>query len=136
MTTKTNRPSENRTQRKAKPPINGRGDVLTLSNLDPNYQYRVFNDKGTRIAAHKNYGWEVVSSNEVTIGTRNPVSAGDVASVTVDSSEGTQGVVMRIHKDWYDEDQVAKQTAITETEQLITKSGNEDGNYGKVSIDR
>ena len=133
---RTNRPEENRTERKKRPPINGKGDVLSLSGLDDNYQYRVFNDKGTRIAQHQDYGWEVVAADDVTIGTRNDVStAGTAAAVTVDSNDGTQGIVMRIRKDWYDEDQTAKQAKIAETEKAITGENNENGNYGKVSIE-
>ena len=136
---KTNRPDTDRTKtRKKRPPINGRGDVLTLEVSDKDkeeYVYRVFNDKGTRIAQHKQYGWEPCSTDDVTIGTRNTVGAGDIASVTVDSSDGTQGIVMRIRKDWYDEDQKAKQDAIAKTEEQITGESETDGNYGKVSIE-
>ena len=133
---KTNRPDlDRKTQIRKRPPINGRGDVLTLSDLDSEYMYRVFNDKGTRIAQHKDYGWETVSADDVTIGTRNAVHAGGIATVTVDSSDGTKGVVMRIRKDWYDEDQKAKQDAIAKTEEQIVGESNNDGNYGKVSIE-
>lgn len=133
---KTNRPNDDRTvTRKKRPPVNGRGDVLTLSGMDDDYQYRVFNDKGTRIAQHREYGWEPVSVDDVTIGTRNAIHAGEAATVTVDSRDGTQGVVMRIRKDWYDEDQKAKQDAIAETEKQITGESDKDGNYGKVSIE-
>ena len=140
MPSKTNRPGTDRTkQRRKRPPVNGRGDVLTLSynNEDDaeEYIYRIFNDKGTRIAQHKQYGWEPVTADDVTIGTRNEVGAGDIASVTVDSRDGTQGVVMRIPKDWYNEDQVAKQQKIDDTEKQITGESENDGNYGKVSIE-
>lgn len=136
---KLNRPSTDRTKtRKKRPPINGRGDVLSLEVNDKDkeeYQYRVFNDKGTRVAQYQQYGWELCSTDDVTIGTRNTVKAGNVASVTVDSSDGTQGVVMRIRKDWYEEDQKAKADAIDKTESLITGESEKDGNYGKVSIE-
>lgn len=137
--TKTNRPNADRKkQTRVRPPVNGRGDVLTLdvkSNDKEDYVYRVFNDKGTRIARYKQYGWEPCSVDEVTIGTRNTIGAGDVASVTVDSSDGTQGIVMKIRKDWYDEDQKAKANAIDKTERAITGESENEGNYGKVSID-
>ena len=45
--------------RKKRPPINGRGDVLTLSGQEDGYVYRTFNDSGTRIAQFKEYGWEL-----------------------------------------------------------------------------
>lgn len=137
---KTNRPSTDRKkQTRKRPPINGRGDVLTLSHEDKadaeDYVYRTFNDKGTRIAQHQQYGWEVCTKDQVTIGTRNTVKAGDIASVTVDTTDGTQGIVMRIRKDWYEEDQKAKQDAIAKTEEQITGESEKDGNYGKVSIE-
>lgn len=137
---KANRPTEDRTTRRKRPPINGRGDVLTLTNISDedreNYVYRIFNDKGTRIAQHKEYGWETVDTGDVTIGTRNDVKAGSVASVTVDSSNGTQGIVMRIPKDWYEEDQKAKQDAIDEVEKQITGQSDKDGSYGKIDISK
>lgn len=133
---KTDRPDSDRTKtRKKRPPVNGRGDVLTLSDTDDNYVYRVFNDVGTRVAQHKQYGWEVCTEDDVTIGTRNAVQPGKAAQVTVDSRDGTQGIVMRIPKDWYDEDQVAKQEVIDKTEKQILGENEKDGNYGKVSIE-
>ena len=132
-----NRPKDNRAKtRKKRPPVNGRGDVLKLSGMEDGYVYRTFNDVGTRIAQFKEYGWETVSSDDITIGTRNNVKAGEIASVTVDSSNGTQGIIMRIPKEWYDEDQKAKQDAIAVTEEQITGESEKDGNYGKVSIER
>jgi len=140
FTKKTDRPGTDRTkQTRTRPPVNGRGDVLKLSHKNEKdsseYVYRVFNDKGTRIEQHKQYGWEPCTKDQVVIGTRNVVGSGDLASVTVDSTDGTQGIVMRIRKDWYDEDQKAKQDAISETEKQITGESEKDGNYGKVSIE-
>jgi len=134
MATNRKEVQEKRT-RKKRPPINGRGDVLTLGGMEDGYMYRVFNDKGTRIAQHKEYGWETVSSEDITIGTRNAVTSGSVASVTVDSSDGTQGLVMRIPIEWYEEDQRAKAKAISKTEESISGESDKDGNYGKVSIE-
>ena len=136
MTSKTNRPALDRTAKRLKrPPVNGKGDVLTLSGQDDRYVYRIFNDKGTRIATHKDYGWEPCSKDDIEIGTKNALHAGDLATVTVDSSTGEKGLVMRLRKDWYDEDQKAKQDAIDETEKSITGESEKDGNYGKVSIE-
>jgi hypothetical protein len=46
---------------------------------------------------------------------------------------------MRIHKDWYDEDQAAKQASITENEQGMThkipvNQPDNQGRYGDVDI--
>lgn len=134
--TTTKRPDkDNRAERTRRPPVNGKGDILKVEGKDPNRVYRIFNDTGTRLQQQVEYGWDIVSSEEVKIGTRSDVGAGTRASITVDRTEGTQGVVMSIPKEWYEEDQRAKQDKIDEKESQLFKQDETQGNYGKVSND-
>lgn len=131
---RTNRPEKDRKERKMRPPINGKGDIMSVTNKEDGYTYYIFNDKGTRLSQYQDYGWEVVSSDDVKVGSRSANVAGTTAQMTVDSSDGTQGVVMRIPTEWYEDDKKVRQDRISEKEAAITGEQN-DGTYGKVSID-
>lgn len=115
------RETATRVSRPKRTPINGR-NVLTVTGKDPNYVYRIVNDVGDRIALFK-AGYELVDSDSVKVGDRrvNVASAeGSKAQVSVDR-EGTKAFVMRIPKEWYEEDQKAKQSQVDELEQSIKK---------------
>lgn len=111
-------------------------NVLTVNGKDENFVYRVVNDEGDRVSSFEEAGYEVVSSDSVTVGDRriNKASAeGSVAQVSVGG--GVKAVVMRIPKDWYEEDQDAKQRHIAETE-AATQADALKGHYGKFEIER
>lgn len=111
-------------------------NVLTVGGKDPAYEYRIVNDTGDRVEQFKAAGYEVVSAKDVTVGDRrvNAASAeGSAALVSVGG--GTKGVVMRINKDWYAEDQARKQEDIARTE-ASTKADALNGTYGKLEISR
>ena len=116
------RETATRVSRPQRTPITGR-NVLTVTGKDPNYVYRIVNDVGDRIALFKEAGYELVDSDSVKVGDRrvNVASAeGSKAQVSVDR-EGTKAFVMRIPKEWYEEDQKAKQSQVDELEQSIKK---------------
>lgn len=111
-------------------------NVLTVGNKDANYEYRIVNDEGDRVEQFKAAGYDVVSASDVTIGDRriNAASAeGTAAQVSVGS--GQKAIVMRIKKEWYDEDQLAKARNVDATESA-TKSDALNGNYGKLDVHR
>lgn len=111
-------------------------NVLTVGGKDPGYEYRIVNDTGDRVEQFKSAGYEVVSAKEVTVGDRrvNAASAeGSFAQVSVGS--GTKAVVMRIKKEWYEEDQTRKQDDVDRTE-ASTKADALKGTYGKLEISR
>lgn len=135
MATKTSRPTENRAQRRERPSVTGGDDIIGVSNKDPNYVYRVFNDKGSRIAQKQRQGWEPVATGDVHVNTTNAVKPGEVASMVVDNQTGMEGVVMRIPKEYYEEDQKAKQDFVDERETALRNQSKKQGNYGKVSIE-
>lgn len=114
----------------------GTRNVLTVSGKDPNYVYRIVNDTGDRVEQFKAAGYETVSATEVQIGDRRVNAAtpeGSIAQCSVGG--GMKGVVMRIPKEWYDEDQAAKQNDVAKSEET-TRSDALKGTYGKFDIER
>lgn len=114
----------------------GARNVLTVGGKDPNYEYRIVNDEGDRVEQFKAAGYDVVSASDVTVGDRriNKATAeGTVAQVSV--GNGIKAVVMRINKEWYDEDQKSKLQSVADTE-AATKSEALKGNYGDLKINR
>ena len=117
--------------------INGTRNVLTVSGKDPAFEYRVVNDEGDRISQFQEMGYEVVIDSNVTVGDRriaNPTKEGSPIQVSV--GNGTKALVMRIRKDWYDEDQAAKSKRIDETEKGLLKDAKNGSDYGKIAVGR
>lgn len=113
-----------------------RKNILTVSGKEPGYVYRVVNDTEDRVADLTEQGYEVVSSNKVSVGDKRVSKAtpeGSVMSVSVGG--GKKGIIMRIRQDYYDEDQKAKQDYVAETERA-TKQKALDGTYGKLETRR
>lgn len=115
--------------RPTRTPVGVRGR-LNVRNKDPNYEYRIVNDENGRVAIFEDAGYEVVTGGE-TIGDSRlsqPNKEGSVVSTHVGA--GVKGVLMRIPKDWYQEDQQAKRAFINEKEATITNK--QDGGYGRI----
>lgn len=114
----------------------GKRNVLTLTGQDPNFNYRIVNDQGDRIQRFVDAGYELVPASDVQVGDKRVNQAtpeGSHAQVSVGGGE--KAFVMRIRKDWYDEDQKAKQAEVDAVESS-TKQKALDGTYGKLEITR
>jgi hypothetical protein len=115
-------------------PVNGKRNVLTVQGKDPNYEYRIVNDTGDRVALMQERGYEIVSDSTVKVGDRrvaNPTQEGSPVMASVGG--GTKAYLMRIKKEWYQEDQEEKARAVAETEQSMKRDAKE-GMYGKLEI--
>ena len=122
----TNRP----TRRHSDEPRN----TLTFDNRDPNYVYRVFNDTDGRIQHYEEVGYEVVQE-AAQLGDPTADSAAAVGSaVSKPVGGGVTGVLMRIKKEWYDEDQARKQKRVDASEETLRQAPKADGRYGSVKI--
>lgn len=111
---------------------------LRVKNPDPNYVYRIVNDKEDRVEIMKELGYEVVLQSDVKVGDRRVDVGGALGSAaTLPVGGGIQGVVMRIPKEWYEESQQEKRAEIARIEETI-KPKNLDGTvYGsKLEITR
>jgi len=111
-------------------------NILTVKGQDPNYHYRIVNDTGDRIQNFIEAGYEIVKADEVTVGDKRvnkATAAGSNAEVSVGGGE--KGFVMRIKKEWYEEDHKAKQAEVDATESSIRQKAL-DGTYGELKISR
>lgn len=116
-------------------PIGAR-NVLKVTGKDPDFEYRIVNDEGDRVEQFRAAGYETVSAATHQIGDRRinaPTTEGSIATASVGG--GTKAVLMRIPKEWYEEDQKAKQDAINELE-AATREDALKGTYGKFDIER
>jgi len=123
-----------RTGRVTRASINGVRNVLTVSGKDPDYVYRVVNDDGDRVAQMQERGYEVVTDNNVSVGERrvaNPTQEGSPVMASVGG--GKKAYVMRIRKDWHQEDQDAKAAHVAKTEGAMQAAAQE-GMYGKLEL--
>ena len=108
---------------------------LTLKGTDPAYVYRIVADTSDNIARLQERGYEHVLADKVTVGDRRvnqPVGQGEYATQSLGA--GVQGYVMRIKKEWYEEDQALKRSEVKKTQDTIKRVDKKDGDYGRIKI--
>ena len=111
-------------------------NILTVKGKDPNYEYRIVNDVEDRITQFQEAGYEVVQSESVDVGDKRAASGTSIGSAkTLSVGQGTKAYVMRIKKEWYEEDQRAKLKQVDLQEASIKQKAL-DGNYGKIEVSR
>lgn len=122
-------------ERPKRVPVVGRSR-LAVRNQDPNYVYRVVNanleSDPDRVTNLQEQGYEIVPQ-KVTGGVGDkrvdsPSALGSANLISV--GQGTKAVVMRIPREWYNDDQAAKQAEIDAVEQ----SAHKNADYGKMEI--
>ena len=114
----------------------GRRNILSVKGKEAGYEYRIVNDEYDRIDAFKEAGWEVVSNSDVSVGDKrvgNSTTPGSAAQVNVGG--GNKAVVMRIKKEWYDEDQAAKQAQSRELEKSTRQDARNGADYGDIKYE-
>jgi len=122
----TNRPDRSKATRV---PLGNRAR-LSFNNLEEGYVYRVINDVDDRIKRAEAAGYEFVES-ESSLGDARVADASKMgAKVSKPVGGGMTGYLMRIKKDWYDEDQQNKQKQIDSTESAM-KPDNKQNQYGE-----
>jgi hypothetical protein len=116
----------------------GKRNVLTIQakDKDPNYSYRIVNDKDGRINMFRDAGWEVVEKpGGLQVGDPDIGTAGQVGSiVTKPVGGGMVGYLMRIPKEFYKEDQKAKANKIDEGEAGLKLEETKKGRYGSAGV--
>lgn len=119
-------------------PAAGLRDKLSVYDKDPNYHYRwVRNDEG-RIRWFQERGYEVVTK-EHEVGDKVVDQGSQLGSAVTKFGGGTVTLVlMRILREWFDEDQAAKEDAIAATEATMKRPGGDlgQGAYGRVDLSR
>lgn len=122
-------------ERTRRAPIAGARNVLRVEGKDPAYEYRIVNDTGDRIAQFEGQGYEIVSDRTVKVGDRrvaNPTAEGSPVQISVGG--GNKAYLMRIKKEWYEEDQQAKQAHVNESEAAMKQDAAKSADYGKLQI--
>lgn len=127
-----------RVTRTSRTPISGRRNVLSMRGGDTeNYKYRIVNDVGDRVADFESRGYEIVTDQGIMIGDRrvsNPTTEGSPVKVSVGG--GVQAYLMRQKKEYYDEDQAAKQKHVDETEGAIKSQARKAADFGKLDFQK
>jgi hypothetical protein len=114
----------------------GTRNVLTVAGKDPNYEYRIINDSGDRVQEFLDAGYELVDKDSVRVGDKRVNSASSEGSVSqISVGQGQKAYVVRIKREWFEEDQARKQARVNEMENA-TKAKALDGTYGKLEITR
>lgn len=115
----------------------GTRQVLSVEGKDPNYVYRVVNDTGSRIDTLMERGYELVDAADVKVGDARvgrSTPTGTTAEVNVGG--GMKAQVMRIRKEYYDEDQADKQALNDKMEQAMRETAKRDGLEGDIKLSR
>lgn len=129
--------SEATSVRPARVPVGNR-PKLAVVGKNPNFEYRWVNDTPGRIALFKQGGWELCTNDEVDVGNfRAEESSGEgsLACQIVDGGNGQKAYVMKIKKEWFQEDQQHNEREVARNEESLRPNLN-DGEYGKIVIDR
>jgi hypothetical protein len=114
----------------------GQRNILTVKGKDPNYVYRVVNDVDDRVAQFLEGGYEIVDKDSTGVGDARASQGTAVGSKQHFSvGQGTKAFVMRIKREFYEEDQATKQQFV-DRQEAATKEKALDGNYGKLDITR
>ena len=123
-------------ERVKRAPINGTRNVLNVRGKDPAYTYRIVNDVDTRVNDFLERGYEIVTDQGVTVGDKRVAIPSQTGSnVELSVGQGQKALLMRIKKEWHEEDQAAKQQQVDLLEQQMKAETRKDGNYGSIKIE-
>lgn len=133
--------SKKRASRKSnRTPVGGNREKLAVpeSLKNPSFEYRWVNDVPGNLRRYKDAGYEVVEDPDMVVGedsvdhSRYGVSAVVKSVGSTRESKDTTAVLMRIHKDYYKEDQQAKMDELDEVEQsMYQRNAGQEGFYEK-----
>lgn len=114
----------------------GTRNVLTVKGKDPNYEYRIVNDVDDRITQFLEAGYELVDDEAVQVGDKRVNAASSLGSKKeISVGQDVKARVMRIKREWYEEDQARKLSHVAEIERA-TKEKALDGTYGEFKVSR
>jgi len=115
-----------RTERQGRKPLHQQGPQAVSGEKDANFHYRFVNDIGSRIPNFKAAGYEFVEDSDLIVGDSRVFDPSDVGSAkVVTSNDGTKSYLMRIKKEWYNEDQDAKLERLNEQEAAMKNAASQ-----------
>lgn len=134
----TNRRATRDTKVKVRIPVSDNRDILTVKGKDDGYVYRWVVDIDNRIQRFQDGGYDFVDRDSIgLIGVPSVNQAqNDGKTVMKQTGGGNTSYLMKIKREWYEEDQLNKTRKINESESAMKRKLNsgEDGQYGKVEI--
>ena len=126
---------ETATKRAERKPLFKRGPQSVNGDKDPNFEYRFVNDKGSRLSNMLEGGYELVQDEALIVGDSRVNGPSDLGSAKrVISDDGTVSYLMRIKKEWYNEDQAHKEAQNAELEKAMQTEATSAADYGKFNI--
>lgn len=117
--------------------INGIRQKLNVRGKDPAFEYRIVNDTDDRVQEFIDRGYEIVTDTTVQVGDKrvaNPTQEGTPAKVSV--GQGVKAFVMRIKKEFYEEDKQSHNAHLDELEGQLRRNAKEEGLYGDIKTTR
>ncbi len=115
--------------------VRGR-NILTVKGQDPNYVYRIVNDTEDRVLELQERGYVIDQDQSVEVGDPRVSQGKPIGSVKqLSVGQGMKAYVMKIKREYYDEDFAEKQAFVNQQESAIKEKAL-DGNYGKFDITR
>lgn len=124
-----------KTRESRRTPVNGVRNRINIQGKDPAYVYRLVNDinQGDRVQGFIENGWEVVQSKEIkkTADKRVADPSAEGSNVSLHVGHGTKGVLMKLPREWYNEDQQAKEDTL-KTQESAMKQETEETYRGKL----
>lgn len=124
-------------KRVARKPMFQRGPQSIAGEKDPNFEYRFVNDVGSRVANFQSAGYELVQDSDIVVGDSRVFDPSDLGSAKcVTSNDGTKSFLMRIKKEWHQEDQATKLQQVNETEKAMKSDASRGSDYGSLKLSR
>jgi hypothetical protein len=110
--------------RKKRVPLGAQRIKGVVANQDPNYHYHWISDVPGRIGRALEGGYELVPKESVDVGSHNNTNTnlGSMVSQYAGRDESGQAYnryLMRIRKEWYDDDQCKKQSDVDNVDRAI-----------------
>lgn len=122
-------------ERMKRVPIGTRRNLTTAEDLDPNYEHRWVRDKDARLQTFLDAGYEFVDAGTSGEGGIRPSNT-DSRTTAPSKDSADKLYLMRIPKDYFEEDQRAKQERIDAIENDLKPSAEREGLSGKLEVSR
>lgn len=141
-TTNQDTRSDDEARPKRRVPMHGNfRDILTVTGTDPAYEYRWVSDvdeRGSRIFKFNQAGWHFAPKDGLGIGEHSVYRSASLDSDIVRKPAGKDGrylYLMRIEREYYEEDQAAKDQIVLDRKRDLLRQKDAPGFYGKIEID-
>lgn len=131
---------DNTAERPTRTPVSGNRDILTVLGKDPDFVYRWVkdqNESGQRILTFLDAGYAFVQDGDIRVGQAMVYNSSNVGSIIRKPGGLNEYLyLMRVSREWYDEDQATKANGIKQGEEAITRKRDpenqgDNGQYGK-----